>query len=114
MKKIQGAKPPATHSASGKGQQSYLSGPLDGNGYLALMLGTVTGGTTRQYLAPVRNKPSKLHSILVTYGFILIGTENAHLAARSSELAFTLGHFVSSISLKPITEQSLPIADIIQ
>jgi hypothetical protein len=41
-----------------KWQQGYISGPLDSDGELPLMLGAVTGNPARQNLAPFGDKLS--------------------------------------------------------
>ena len=48
-----------------EGQQSDLTGPLDGLGQLALMHGAGAGGSAGQNLGPLGNEAAQLGGILV-------------------------------------------------
>ena len=64
-----------------EGQQSDLTGPLDGLGQLTLMHGAGAGGSPGQDLGPLGDVAAQLGGILVIDGLALVHTELADLAA---------------------------------
>ena len=62
-----------------EGQQSDLTGALDGLGQLALMHGAGTGGAARQDLGALADEATQLGSILIINMLALIHAELANL-----------------------------------
>lgn len=67
-----------------EGQQSDLTGPLDGLGQLTLMHGAGAGGPAGQDLGPLRNEAAQLGGILVIDILALVDAELANLLALAA------------------------------
>ena len=63
------------------GQQSDLTGPLDGLSQLTLMHGAGAGGTAGQDLGTLRNETTQLGGVLIINALALLGAELANLTA---------------------------------
>ena len=66
------------------GQQSDLTGPLDGLSQLTLMHGAGAGGPAGQDLGALGNKPTQLGSILIIDELALVRAELADLTALAA------------------------------
>ena len=66
------------------GQQSDLTGTLDGLGQLALMHGAGAGGSAGQNLGALREETAQLGGILIINVLDFIDTEAAHLTALTA------------------------------
>ena len=64
-----------------EGQQSDLTGALDGLGQLALMHGAGTGGAARQDLGALGDEAAQLGGVLIVDILALVNAELAHLFA---------------------------------
>ena len=88
---------------AGYRQQGYVSGPLDGLGYLPLMFGAIAGYPARNDFPTFTDKITESAGVLVIYGYLFIGAETANLPALERSLfpgtaASLWGSFVTHIS----------------
>ena len=73
-----------TNVLGNEGQQSDLTGTLDGLGQLALMHSTGTGGTAGQDLGALADEAAQLGGILIIDMLALIHAELANLTALTA------------------------------
>ena len=79
-------------SVSNVGQQSNLTGTLDGGGQVALMSGAGAGGTAGQNLATLGQETAKLCSVLVIDAGHFVHAESAYLLALAGTNTLFVSH----------------------